>query len=378
MAEQWHLLFTLPNLAPPVPTPFDSGGGYVICSADDSRLGNLASTKGNETALKMLDSFRTPRGEKYRPGCFLIRADIPIAKRTPEAIRAFRNVCSISATTAAYAVGLDSPQNAQWVTHWSDQFLFGYFTAGKSGWIQTLDGAVQGMDDKIPRQQPASQFGRPSNFSLRVDEPLLDRLFGCWRRCYMRRRDRGKLRRLFRALEVAFHASLFPADGLTSINDVGTRLALWVSAFEVLCHPGGKVDKRIVQQAIGAAPFGRRELRAKRYTISHQKKPVRVTLSEALYDDLYFARNQFLHGMPVRGAMLNYRQSAKYEALQKIAPVLFNAALVAHLNTLGIPGGPMEFKSLTHRNLARYMKSHQGIDRIQAGLIAAGRPRQQF
>ena len=40
------------------------------------------------------------------------------------------------------------------------------------------------------------------------------------------------------SLEVAFHAALFPADGLASINDVGTRIALWVSAFEVLWSSG--------------------------------------------------------------------------------------------------------------------------------------------
>src|SRR5437870_1092476 len=37
MAEQWDLLFTLPNLAPPIPTPFASDG-YVICSGKDPRL----------------------------------------------------------------------------------------------------------------------------------------------------------------------------------------------------------------------------------------------------------------------------------------------------------------------------------------------------
>ena len=215
MAEQWDLLFTLPNLSPPIPTPFESNG-YVICSGNDPRLKNLAANAGNATSLQMLKRFRTPRGERYKPGCFLIRSDIPIATRNGEGIRAFRNLCAISTTTSAYATGLDSPQAAQWLTHWSDQFLFGYFIAGQSGWVQTLNGAAVGADNEIPRQQPAAQFGKPSNWSIAIDEPLLDRLFRCWRRCYLQRRDRAKLLRLFRSLEVAFHASLFPADGLTS------------------------------------------------------------------------------------------------------------------------------------------------------------------
>jgi hypothetical protein len=321
----------------------------------------------------MLNQFKTARGETYRPGCFLSRSNIPIAQRNAESIRAFRNVCALSTTTAAYAVGLDSANAAQWRTHWSDQFLFGYFIAGKSGWVQTLDGASRGADNKIPRQQPAAQFGKPSNWSLIVDEPLLERLFVCWRRCYLQKRDRGKLLRLFRALEVAFHASLFPADGLTSINDIGTRLALWVSAFEVLCHPGGSVNKRHVQKMLSEASYSSKELTAKRYVVSYQGTKIPATLPEAMYDDLYWARNQFLHGMPVRAAMLRYRQSNAYLPLANIAPVLFNAALVSFLNRVGIPGEPMDFGKLTLKNVAKYMKSHQGIERVQKGLAAAAK-----
>lgn len=375
MAERWDLLFTLPNLAVPVPTLFEKDG-YVICSGDDPRLNDLAADAGNTTAAKMLTQFRTARGESYRPACFLIRANIPVKKRDAEAIRAFRNLCAISSTTTAFAVGLESHYAAQWRTHWSDQFKFGHFIAGQSGWIQTLDGASKGADNKIPVQQPDPQFGKPSNWSLAVDEPLLDRLFRCWRRCYLKKKDRRKIGRLFRSLEVAFHASLYPADGMTSINDIGTRIALWVSAFEVLGHPGtGAVNKRIVQKLISDAPFSSKEVTAKRYMISYQGAKVRVTLPEALYDDLYWARNQFLHGMPVRGTMLRYRQSKDYAPLLNIAPALFNAALVAYLNRIGVAGGPTEFKrKFTIKDLKKYFKARSGIDRVQKGIAAAGKP----
>lgn len=375
MPERWELLFTLPNLSPPIPTPFESSG-YVICSGNDPRLKHLAPNAGNATSREMLNRFRTPRGERYKPGCFLIQSDIPIAMRNGEAIKAFRNVCAISTTTAAYARGLDAHHAAQWLAHWSDQFLLGYFVAGRSGWVQTLDGAVKGADKAIPLQQPAAQFGKPSNWSTEVDEPLLNRLFRCWRRCYLQQQDRGNLLRLFRSLEIAFHASLFPADGLTSINDVGTRLALWVSAFEVLCHPGGSasVNKRHVQEMLRDAPFTSKELVAKRYTVSFRRNRIRVTLPEALYDDLYWARNQFLHGMPVRPAMLHYRQSTAYASLANIAHVLFNAALVSYLRRLSVPGGPFDVTKLTVKNLARYMKTHRGFERVQKGIASAGKP----
>ena len=56
MAEFWDLLFTLPNLAVPIPTPYATGG-YAICSGDDPRLENLADTLGNATSRKMLGRF---------------------------------------------------------------------------------------------------------------------------------------------------------------------------------------------------------------------------------------------------------------------------------------------------------------------------------
>ncbi len=373
MAEQWDLLFTLPNLSPPIPTPFVSDG-YVICSGKDPRLTHLAANAGNETSLKMLKKFSTAQGRRYRPGCFLIRSDIPIASRHAETIRAFRNACAIATTTAFYATRLANPDAAQWHVAWSDQFRFGHFIAGQSGWVQTLGGPVMGMDDEIPHQQAAAAFGNPTHFSFVVDQPLLERLFRTWRQCYLRRQNRKKLLRLFRALEIAFHASLFPADGLTSINDVGTRVALWVSAFEVACHPGGSVNKRHVQKVISDAPFSGKTLGSPRFTVSYRENKFRATLPEALYDDLYWTRNQFLHGMPVRPAMLHDRQSDKYTAVADIAPVLFNAALVSRLNSLCVPGAPMDFKKLTRKTIARYMKSHEGIERMSEALMAAGRP----
>jgi hypothetical protein len=373
----WDLLLTLPNIVPPVPTPFESSG-VVICSAGDDRLHDLEDNPGNAAALRMLDSFRTARGIRYQPGCLLIRTDAQRETRVAAALRSFRNVCAIATTTRAWAAGVASPQRAQWTVLWSDQFLFGYFTPGRNGWLQTLDGAARGMDDAIPESQPAAQFLNPRDWNVRVDGPLLNRLLTCWRRHYLTRsKDRRALRRLFRSLEVAFHASLFPADGLTSLNDVGTRLALWVSAFEVLCHPGTRsVTKRDVQRMLRTAPYEAMELTTTRYTVSYGGVRHRATLPEALYDDLYWARNQFLHGMPVGVTTLHYRHSRSYSQLIRVAPILYNAALLSFLGQIRIAGGPMVQLALGDRGrgLARYMESREGLREVQEGLIAASYP----
>lgn len=48
-----------------------------------------------------------------------------------------------------------------------------------------------------------------------------------------------------RSLDMAYHASLLPTLSDTSFYDVGRLISLWVSAFEILVHPGGNgVAKR--------------------------------------------------------------------------------------------------------------------------------------
>src|SRR5262245_60581853 len=99
MPDEWDLLLTLPNISPPTPTPFESAG-YVICASNDERLNALADTAANATAKKMLASFKTADGTSYKPGCLLVRSAIPIAERSGDAIRSFRNVSALVSTTA--------------------------------------------------------------------------------------------------------------------------------------------------------------------------------------------------------------------------------------------------------------------------------------
>jgi hypothetical protein len=50
---------------------------------------------------------------------------------------------------------------------------------------------------------------------------------------------RGEDVALMRSLNMAYHASLLPAGTDTTFYDVGRVVSLWVSAFEILVHPGG-------------------------------------------------------------------------------------------------------------------------------------------
>jgi hypothetical protein len=193
----------------------------------------------------------------------------------------------------------------------------------------------------------------------------------------MSHRQRTLFRRLFRSLEIAFHAGMYPADGLLSINDVGVRLALWVSAFEVLFHPGGaaSVNKRVVQTALGKIRFATRELNAQRYSVTYNKQTYKGNVVEAIYDDLYRARCLFLHGSPVSRNDLHYQRSGRLVQLLVITPVIYNVSLLGFLQGV-IPGAPDEPLEdwRDDAQMAAWIRRQSGIKEVQRALAAVRHP----
>ncbi len=204
---EWRIFIILPNLNPPVPSPFVSD--YLcLCSATDPRLSKVADSPADNTARRMLAQYRNWFQKPYSPGCLLVRHDAPEPLITADALRAFRNVCAISTITHTMALALASKRNGQWRPLYSDFFLFSSFVAAKNGWIQNLDGPVGGMDDDVEHfaGQCSSQIGLPDGFWLGVDPVLLKRLLLAWEENYLEQPAQQPWLRLFRSLEVGFQA----------------------------------------------------------------------------------------------------------------------------------------------------------------------------
>jgi hypothetical protein len=338
-APSWHLFFILPNLCPKPPSAFATDF-LAICSGKDPLLQLVANTAGDATSLAMLGKYRSWFGKPYVPGCVLVRSDAPDAVRQAETLRAFRNVCAAATITSCAARALTG---GQWLPLYSDFFVFASHVADKSGWIQNMDGPVGGMNDDVENfvGQCGGQIDMPDAFSVGADPVLLKRLFAAWDLYCLKKQRRQELLPIFRSLEVAFHAARFPSDGLSSINDAGTRVGLWVSALEILAHPGagGKADKEKVQTLLGQAKIHSKALKRRRYTVSHWKKTYTVALAGRIYDDLYAARNAFMHGNAVEGRDLQFRKSWKRPSLMRLAPLLYSLALRATLDRL-MPKAP--------------------------------------
>lgn len=380
MPAKWHLLFTFPSFVPRADTPYVSRE-VAICSADDPRVRrHLADDPTRKSAQLLLRRFSTESGEGYRPGCLLVRQDAPDSVRTFEALSSFRNLSAIATTTQGWGAAID--HDAQWVTLWNDTFRFGHYTpARRGGGFVTLDGPILGWesDARIRRMRihAAFQIGRPARFTARVDEALLARLIVAWRQFYVAKKKQSIWRRLFRSLEVAFHAGLFPSDGLTTLNDAGTRIGLWVSAFEVLFHPGrrGRVDKETVQRQLERVPWSSKRLTARRYRVRQRHGPKRpAMLAESIYEYLYDARNAFLHGNNVTLNHLRYRRSAKYESLLTLAPVLYHGALLAFLRGKVHRRPGTTIRGRTSRAFVGHRKRSDGLSNIERALLKAAQP----
>ena len=166
----------------------------------------------------------------------------------------------------------------------------------------------------------------------------MKRLLLAWEENYLEQPAQQPWLRLFRSLEVGFQAGRFPSDGLSSINDIGTRIGLWVSACEVLLRSDtDNIDKRLVQEAIGAVELSNPRLTRKRFNIQHRGLSYKVALPARIYDDMYRARNLFLHGNPVDQLDLRFGRSAKRARLVDLVLVVYSLALRAVLNARMAP-----------------------------------------
>lgn len=165
-----------------------------------------------------------------------------------------------------------------------------------------------------------------------IDAPLLKELIARWHLRYATSRPTWPERALFRSLNMAYQASQTPAVTNTTIYDVGRSLALWVSAFEILAHPGmGRSNTDAVFRLLENVEWECRASRSRRFVVRSQAHGAgpRGPISHWLYRQMYAIRNDFLHGNPVTKHRLTIRQSKRN--LFEVAAPLYRLALTGFL-----------------------------------------------
>ncbi len=326
--QRWDLILLLPNIVIPVPTPFD-GVDIRLCAGNDPILVLLEANVGNAAARHMLSAFRTQFGESYETGCIIVRRGARGVFLQAETIRAFRNACALATILPGYS-------GHQWHPLYADHFDVYPLAPAVGGEVITNDAIVQGLHPVTGFVgQPSPLIQDPRNFHCAPSNRLLARLLRAWRKCFIARRNRTDLLRVFRSIEIALHALRFPTDALLSTQDAGLRLGLWISAFETLLNlGGGGVNLPTVVQFLDGLPWGDAALRRRIYRVPDKRIVQRVTKAAAIYGDLYKARNDFIHGNPIRRKRLWFRGSRQEPLMSRVAPLVYLSALEQRLNLL--------------------------------------------
>lgn len=254
---------------------------------------------------RFLNRFSDNFGQKFEPSVLLVNAEAPPAFLDISALASFRDLVAIA--TTSYGRGLELRQRR------GHRVMFGEAFAIYPWMLDRHYEDVIGSTPAILGTHEVASFkgqSSPAIFRTPVDErdidqPLLAALLGHWTRRYEAAEPAWVDVVIMRSLNMAYNASLLPAGTDTTFYDVGRVVSLWVSAFEILVHPGGNGqanrDKvfELIEKTAWAIPASA--------ALAHDtggKTKVKRTLASWIYQALYDCRNDFLHGNPVDRAKL--------------------------------------------------------------------------
>ena len=274
-----------------------------------------------------LDRFSDAFGKKVRPTVLLLKTSATNSYRTVNAIASIRDVLSSCVMPVARARHIRAGQGLS--ACFSTAFEFYPWMIGKDYEdLIMYTPSVHGCHDVSDFSGQRSPEVHSVELSKRdLDGLLWPALVERWCRAYAV--EPSSDQSLMRSLNMAYHAGQLPSNQDTRHFDYGRQIALWVSAFEILAHPGsGAVDRWTVCRLLDSAYWTNEENKKK--DIPLNKKPgTYVTLPSSLYLRLHSVRNGYLHGNPVDSQTLQIPSLRR--TLADFAAPLYRMALTAFL-----------------------------------------------
>lgn len=323
----WHVTHALPNLQGLKSSV--SSTNLAIAPYSDQRV--QLAMGASPAARKLLEGFTNIDGDKILPSALLMRDSAPSRCHSAEAVVAFRNCAALSCILAGWPQVTSG--GAPMDLLWSDHFELYPVVPGREEYLIVAGPAL------VSYRTPGAPFhGQVHPYvagNLMVpyfDQAVLRPLIELWESEFVTpglETERGQ--RVFRSLQMAYHATAVPIRNLASVYDWGTAIGLWISAFEILVHPGNRsVRLSDVLESIGRIDWVTGRLR-KRHFSAGSNKAMRVCLPQRLYYELYSGRNAFLHGNPIAPSMLYPFGREDAPPLTQIAPVLYRLLLISLL-----------------------------------------------
>jgi len=322
MCYDWKLAFVLPNLNLRDSIESDS---FALVSPNDERL--LRIKQECKPSNILLTKFLNQFGRSVTPCAIIFKGSQPTIDR----ITNFRNVVAISAIIKGWGWSIFRGQCLEAI--FSDYFDLYPITPANDGQHLIIHTPAQlGYDEADNFSgQISPLIVYPVNNAAVLDEELLNLLLRFFKK--NPKQKSWKARAIFRSLEMAYQASAIIYDNPFSESDVGSRIGLWVSAFETITHPGrgSQVGVNDVIGLLGAYNFSDRKLKQELYKYRGNK----VNFVQKIYGQLYDSRNAFFHGNPIRNVHRRPLNRNKGSFLT-IVPMLYRIALMIQLGKIGI------------------------------------------
>ena len=366
---KWIPTFVLPDI---FISDSVEGGMAAVANCDDPRVQQILADI--PVLAQFVQKFTNAFGRKIRPSMLILRDDVPKSFLTVDAVASFRDLVAMSVVPLSRARSIVWQRSfATFYSDWYDFYPWMINTAHQHLVCHTpaLAG-LETIDDFHGQGAPdlANIILEKRDF----DTVMLQALIKRWRRRYGQRSASWADVALFRSLNMAVAASKMPATVDTTLFSLGRSVGLWVSAFEILAHPKiGRSNLHLVYSLLDSAPWQGKNLRRKRYrafvTANRQKQnnaPLR-SLPCWLYGEIYHARNDFLHGNPIRINRLRVKVSGR--SLFQYAPLLYRMALSAFLPLkLSLTAPPASRAKAYGKYLAKYFAFYYEQRDIEQGI----------
>ena len=326
--EDWVFISVFHNLS--ISDKIESE--FVVITPHDDPL-TQAIRDRSPAFSQFVDNFKDQFGRPFYPSLFFLHKRV---KPDLEAIIAFRNLLAISSIVQSWERFICHGTQLDYYKFSNYFELFPYSLSKDEKHLIAHTPSILNLEEPAEFEGKCSPEIATSHYTSRFYDPILfDALSKQWVKYFIKRKKKEwKSRALFRSLEMAFRAAGLPFRNQGTIHDYGANIALWISAFEILTHPGDEyVNLNKILDFLSNINFKIKKLNHKRYK---GPKNIRLNLVQKTYFELNIARNKFLHGNPVNTSDLFPGRKLKCNSLIVLAPVLFKCALYQFLGLLDL------------------------------------------
>jgi hypothetical protein len=331
------MVVALPAVA--LRAPVEAGDTAVIPYAVPRYQHLIAS---RSSIRSYLARFRTPFGHRLQPSIVIRDDNSPRIAR--EDLAALRNILAVAAVVRARTSRCVYNYGGSGRVYW-DLFEFYPGNVRRTGHGLIIETAAEfgsGTSLGSFRGQPHPAYIFPENADPQLDETLLRPLLRLWRSKVRRGRGGAFRSRIFRSLEFAYYALAGLIANLRSSTDQALPFALWVAAFETLAQTGtGDVHAVDVLKMIRTSRWHDSHLTmANTAQIEYRRLPKPPKALTALppdirpvrvYQRLYRARNQSLHGGMASPRLLKGDARRRETHLAVAVPALYRGVLLSAL-----------------------------------------------